>query len=138
MAKRLLTSIVLGLFLLTSSAFTLRAGARYLDSSAIEKHTAVTTRKGSRGLSMTPRILKLKSREGSPMMMKQTKNKKCYNVPGYVKGKLDLIRAVFRSHSSDGKMTYNAFLDSKYLRYWPGKPIRKIFLRLKSTCQQRS
>lgn len=112
MAKNFVISIMLGVFLSTSSAFTLRR--------AIEKHSAVTTRKGSRSLSMTPRELKLKSKEGNPMMMKPTKNKKSYNVPGYVKGKLDLIRAVFRSHSAEGQMTYDAFLDSKYLRFWPG------------------
>lgn len=126
MSNKLVIFIILGVLLSPSSAFTLRAGARHRDSSAIEKHSAVTSREGSRSLSMTPRVSKLKSREGSPMMIKQTRNKKLYSAPGYIKGKFDLIRTVFRSHSANGQMTYNAFLDSKYLRFWPGKSLRKI------------
>lgn len=69
---------------------------------------------------MTPREVKYKSRSEIPMIMKKVKSKKTYNVPGYVKGDYDQIKAVFRAHSVEGGMMFEAFLDSKYLRFWPG------------------
>jgi hypothetical protein len=71
-------------------------------------------------LYMTPKQLKYKARPEVPMIMKKVKSKKSYNVPGYVKGNYEQIKAVFRAHSVEGKMTYEAFLESKYLRFWPG------------------
>lgn len=55
------------------------------------------------------------------MILKGRRSKKTYNVPGYVKGKYDSLKAVFRAHSVEGLMTYEAFMASKYLRFWPGK-----------------
>ena len=128
MANRVVILILLGVLFSTPSAFKLRPTLDYRDSRAIEKNSIDITRRVTCALSMTPRELRLKSREGSPMMMKQARSKKSYNVPGYVKGKLDLIRAVFRAHSADGQMSYNAFLDSRYLRFWPGTSIREAFM----------
>jgi hypothetical protein len=77
-------------------------------------------KKGLHCLSMASRDEKLRMRNEILISMKQVKSKKSYNVPGYVKGRLDLIRSVFKIHSLNGEMTYSAFLDSKYLRFWPG------------------
>ena len=69
---------------------------------------------------MAPRVSKDTFRSSDSLIMKLTRAKKSYNVPGYVRGDYDQIRAVFFLHSVDEKMTYEAFLDSKYLRFWPG------------------
>jgi hypothetical protein len=41
-------------------------------------------------------------------------------MPGYHRGDLDLLTAVFEMNSSSNKMTLDGFFDSRYLRYWPG------------------
>ena len=70
-------------------------------------------------LYMTPRAYK--SRSEIPMIMKKARSKKTYNVPGYVKGDYDQLKAVFRAYAIEGKMTYESFIESKYLRFWPGR-----------------
>ena len=77
-------------------------------------------------LSMSPRDARHELGSGILMMAKAARIKKSYNVPGYVKGDYDQIRTVFRTHSVDGLMTCKAFLDSKYLRFWPGNLILVI------------
>jgi hypothetical protein len=104
-------------------------------SSAFVLSTSSYCRSGGRALAdsinigcdmrLKPREAKSKFREepsgaDSSGTMKQMKNKKSYNVPGYIKGNHELLRSVFRMHSINGEMTYTAFLDSKYLRFWPG------------------
>lgn len=107
-----------GVLVTSSSAFVLSTSSYSRNSGRMQEHYECD--KESSAIFMKPREAKAKFREESSGMMKQMKNKKSYNVPGYVKGNHDLIRSVFRIHSIDGEMTYTAFLDSKYLRYWPG------------------
>ena len=71
-------------------------------------------------LSLASRDEKSRSSDEILISMKQVRSKKSYNVPGYVRGRLDLISSVFKTYSLDGEMAYSSFLDSKYLRFWPG------------------
>ena len=65
-----------------------------------------------------------------------TKVKKLYNVPGYMKGDLTLIRTVFDVKSVSGILSFEDFLDSKYLRFWPGRNIdvRRIWCEISEKC----
>ena len=49
------------------------------------------------------------------------KKSKPYSVPGYQRGSLDIIQAVFQAHSIRDRMSFDAFMKSKYLRYWSGR-----------------
>ena len=61
-------------------------------------------------------------RSSSSAAQKGTNKKsRPYNVPGYEKGDESLLKAVFKAHSMRGRMSYDAFQKSRYLRYWPGK-----------------
>ena len=48
-----------------------------------------------------------------------------YSMPGYSKGDLDNLKVVFNLYATaEGKapsMSFESFLKSKYLRFWPGK-----------------
>ena len=49
------------------------------------------------------------------------KKSRAYNVPGYERGDFEGLKAVFKVNSMRGRMSYDAFQKSRYLRYWPGK-----------------
>ena len=48
-----------------------------------------------------------------------------YNMPGYSKGDLDNLKIVFKlflhTEAQIPSMSFDSFLSSKYLRYWPGE-----------------
>lgn len=48
-----------------------------------------------------------------------------YNMPGYSKGDLDNLKIVFKlfqhTDAQIPSMSFESFLNSKYLRYWPGE-----------------
>lgn len=140
--RKLSISIVVAVVVLVSNsmAFTIRHSherkshaMRYSQEFDVRQSAGRSCyRKGLHCLSMASREEKLRMKNEILISMKQVKSKKSYNVPGYVKGRLDLIRSVFKIHSLNGEMTYSAFLDSKYLRFWPGtKSIS--FLRMAAT-----
>ena len=121
MVAQLVILTAVGVLVTSSSAFVLSTSSYCRNSGRDVAHTINI----GCAIRMKPREAKSKFREEptgteSSGTMKQMKNKKSYNVPGYIKGNHDLIRSVFRIHSINGEMTYAAFLDSKYLRFWPG------------------
>ena len=137
--RKLSLSIIVAVIVLVSNsiAFTLRNSheskcrvmRRSQDSVVLQRAGRYAQRKELRCLSMASRDEKSRSSNEILISMKQVRSKKSYNVPGYIRGRLDLISSVFRMHSRDGLMTYSSFLDSKYLRFWPGtKPFN--FLRI--------
>ena len=48
-----------------------------------------------------------------------------YNMPGYSKGDLENFKIVFKlflhTEAQIPSMSFDSFLTSKYLRYWPGE-----------------
>lgn len=52
---------------------------------------------------------------------KQTKKSKSYDIPGYERGDMELLKAVFEVNSLRSRMSYDAFMKSRYLRFWPGR-----------------
>jgi hypothetical protein len=61
-------------------------------------------------------------RSSSTAAQKGTNKKsRAYNVPGYERGDFEGLKAVFKVNSMRGRMSYDAFQKSRYLRYWPGK-----------------
>lgn len=50
-----------------------------------------------------------------------------YSMPGYSKGDIDNLKVVFNLYAiTDGKapsMSFESFVKSKYLRFWPGKSV---------------
>ena len=63
----------------------------------------------------------VKSRSASAS--KASKKSKPYSVPGYQRGNLDILTAVFQAHSVHDRMSFDALLKSKYLRYWSGRTV---------------
>lgn len=49
--------------------------------------------------------------------------KKSYNIPGYHRGDMDSLTTVFDMNSALGRMTFEGFLESRYLRFWPGNQL---------------
>ena len=132
--KKLSLSIMVAVVVLVSNsmAFTIRHSqeSRYrvsgqsLDFSTCQRAGRHRVKIELHCPSMASRDEKSRSSNEILIPMKQVKCKKSYNVPGYVRGRLDLISSVFKMNSFNGEMTYNAFLESKYLRFWPGiKPL---------------
>lgn len=66
----------------------------------------------------------------APVKNKSKKSSK-YGVPGYMRKDLDVLKVVFQLYSyvNEHKIPYlslDSFLNSKYLRYWPGNYKRCI------------
>ena len=51
--------------------------------------------------------------------MKQ--KKKSYDIPGYIRGDMVLLQSVFAAHSLRDKLSFDSFVKSRYLRFWPGR-----------------
>jgi hypothetical protein len=50
------------------------------------------------------------------------KVKRSYDLPGYSQGDIDTIKSVFSMNAEDGStMSFDSLLQSKYLRFWPGR-----------------
>ena len=108
-----MTSIyLLGACILLASAFT--------STTIALKRCGIETMRECRVLLMIPRVSKDTYGSRIPLITKVARTKKSYNVLDYVRKDYDQIYAVFCLHSVDGKMTYEAFLDIKYLRSWSG------------------
>ena len=116
-SKIIMLLLIVSILALTTSGFTPSSIPIWRNDRKVRR----VPRRESCTLCLAPQDIRYVARPEVAMIKKVTKCKKTYNVPGYVKGKYDQIKAVFRTHSIDGKMTYQAFLDSRYLRFWPGK-----------------
>lgn len=50
-----------------------------------------------------------------------------YSMPGYSKGDLDNLKVVFNLYAvveeKAPSMSFDSFMKSKYLRFWPGKSV---------------
>ena len=57
---------------------------------------------------------------GTTKRMKQMK-KKSYDIPGYIRGDIVLLQSVFEAHSLREKLSFESFVKSRYLRFWPGR-----------------
>ena len=56
---------------------------------------------------------------GTTTKMKQ--KKKSYDIPGYIRGDMVLLQSVFAAHSLRDKLSFDSFVKSRYLRFWPGR-----------------
>ena len=52
---------------------------------------------------------------------KPSKKSKSYDIPGYCRGDMELMKAVFEVNSLRSRMSFDAFTKSRYLRFWPGR-----------------
>ena len=52
---------------------------------------------------------------------KYKKPKKSYDIPGYLRGDIELLKATFEVNSLRSRMSFDAFMKSRYLRFWPGR-----------------
>ena len=110
----LLYSKVLGLsismFRRGDMSMSSRGSRKSLSESATRKYSYCAASQG--GVASFPKDNKVK---------KSSKKSKSYDIPGYLRGDMELMKAVFEVNSLRSRMSFDSFLKSRYLRFWPGR-----------------